>query len=263
VSLLEIAGIGLAVGVAYMTALWLISLAIRNASIVDIFWGLGFVVAAITYFLLGDGFDGRRIFVLVLVAIWGMRLSAHIAFRNLGHGEDFRYQSMRRNFGPNFWWISYFQTFLLQGLLLWLISAPILVAMDAQDPDSFTPADVIGALIWSVGIFFEAVGDWQLARFKADPDNKGKVMRTGLWRYTRHPNYFGDATVWWGLFIIAAGTPWGVATVFAPIIMTILLLRVSGVALLERTITKRRPEYADYIDSTSPFIPWPPKRTRL
>jgi steroid 5-alpha reductase family enzyme len=169
---------------------------------------------------------------------------------------------MRENFGPNFWWISYFQTFLLQGLLLWIISAPLLVAMDAEDPDRFTPLDVIGAAVWAVGIFFEAVGDWQLARFKADPANKGKVMRTGLWRYTRHPNYFGDACVWWGLFIIAAGTPWGVATVFAPVIMTVLLLRVSGVALLERTITRRRPEYADYIESTSAFVPWPPKRAK-
>jgi steroid 5-alpha reductase family enzyme len=260
-SLIEVAGLGFAVIVVYMTVLWLISLAIRNASIVDIFWGLGFVVAAIAYFVLGDGFEGRRALVLGLVAIWGLRLSGYIAFRNLGHGEDYRYQAMRKNFGPNFWWISYFQTFLLQGGLLWIISAPILVAMDSADPDNFTPVDVAGTLVWCVGIFFEAVGDWQLAGFKRDLGNKGKVMRSGLWRYTRHPNYFGDATIWWGLFVITAGVPWGFATIFAPIMMTILLLRVSGVALLERTITKRRPEYADYIDSTSAFIPWFPKRT--
>jgi steroid 5-alpha reductase family enzyme len=254
------AGIGLAVIFVYVTALWLASLVLRNASIVDIFWGLGFVVAAATYFALGDGYDGRKVLVLALAAVWGLRLSGYIALRNIGHGEDYRYRSMRRTFGANFWWISYFQTFLLQGGLLWIISAPLLVAMHAEDPDSFTAFDVIGSLVWGVGIFFEAVGDWQLARFKADPANAGKVMRTGLWRYTRHPNYFGDATVWWGLFIIAAGTPWGMLTVFAPIAMTTLLLRVSGVALLERTITKRRPEYADYLATTSAFIPWPPKR---
>ena len=259
-TLLEIAGIGLTVVVACMTALWLISLAIRNVSIVDIFWGLGFVVLAFTCFVLSDGVEGRKLLVLALVTIWGLRLSAHIAFRNRGHGEDYRYQSMRTRWGARFWWISYFQTFLLQGGLLWVISAPLLVAMDSADPDNLTPVDAIGMFVWCVGIFFEAVGDWQLARFKADRANQGKVMRTGLWRYTRHPNYFGDATVWWGLFIIAAGTAWGVAAAFAPIIMTALLLRVSGVALLERTITKRRPEYADYIQTTSPFIPWPPKK---
>jgi steroid 5-alpha reductase family enzyme len=257
----EIAAIGIGVLLAYMTALWAVSLALRNASIVDIFWGLGFVVAGLTYFVLGDGFDGRRILVLALVALWGLRLSGYIGWRNTGKGEDYRYQAMRERAGAAFWWRSYFQVFLLQGVLLWIISAPLLASMDNTDPGHFSALDVLGALIWMVGIFFEAVGDYQLARFKADPANKGKVMRGGLWRYTRHPNYFGDATVWWGLWVIAAGTPWGWATVFAPVLMTALLLRVSGVALLERTITRRRPEYADYIESTSAFVPWFPKDT--
>jgi steroid 5-alpha reductase family enzyme len=255
----EVTAVTLGVIGAYMTLLWLASLALRNASIVDIFWGLGFVVSALTYYVLADGYDGRKFLVLLLVVLWGVRLSAHIGWRNRGHGEDYRYRAMRERAGPAFWWRSYFQVFLLQGVLLWIISAPFVAAMHSQDPDDLTLLDSIGTDVWMVGFVFEAVGDWQLARFKADPDNKGKVMRTGLWRYTRHPNYFGDATVWWGLWIIAAGTPWGWATVFAPIIMTGLLLRVSGVALLERTITKRRPEYADYIESTSAFIPWFPK----
>jgi len=243
-----------------MTFLWLASLALRNSGIVDVFWGLGFVVAAITYFVLGDGFDGRRVLVLALVAVWGLRLSAYIGWRNAGMGEDYRYQSMRRRAGGSWWWRSYFQVFLLQGALLWVISAPLLAAMRNEDPDHFIATDVIGAVIWCVGISFEAIGDWQLARFKADPANRGKVMRSGLWRYTRHPNYFGDATVWWGLWVIAALTPSGGITVIAPIAMTLLLLRVSGVALLERTITKRRPEYADYIATTSAFVPWFPKK---
>jgi steroid 5-alpha reductase family enzyme len=250
----------LAAILVYMTALWAVSLALRNAGIVDIFWGLGFVLSAITYFALADGFDGRRLLVLILVGAWGLRLSGYIGWRNLGHEEDYRYRSMRERAGASFWWRSYFQVFMLQGLLLWVISAPLLASMHNEDPDHFTPVDLFGAALWCVGIFFETVGDYQLARFKADPANRGKVMRSGLWRYTRHPNYFGDATIWWGLWIIAAGTPWGWATVFAPIIMTALLLRVSGVALLERTITRRRPEYADYIESTSAFIPWLPKK---
>jgi steroid 5-alpha reductase family enzyme len=259
-SVAGLAGVTLGVIAVYMTLLWLASLALRNASIVDIFWGFGFVVAALSYFVLGDGYDGRKLLVLVLVCVWGLRLSGYIGWRNLGHGEDYRYVTMRDRAGPAFWWRSYFQVFLLQGVLLWVISAPLLASMHSEDPDQFAPTDALGTTVWSLGIFFEAVGDFQLARFKADPANKGKVMRTGLWRYTRHPNYFGDATVWWGLWVIAAGTPWGWATVFAPTIMTMLLLRVSGVALLERTITKRRPEYADYIESTSAFVPWFPKR---
>jgi steroid 5-alpha reductase family enzyme len=259
-SVAALAGVTLGVIVVYMTLIWAASLLLHNAGIVDIFWGLGFVVAAITYFVLGDGYDGRGFLVLLCVVLWGVRLSGYIAWRNLGHDEDYRYRAMRERAGPAFWWRSYFQVFVLQGILLWIISAPLLAAMHNQDPDHLTIVDSIGADVWIVGFVFEAVGDYQLARFKGDPENKGKVMRTGLWRYTRHPNYFGDATIWWGLFIIAAGTPWGWATVFAPIIMTGLLLRVSGVALLERTITKRRPEYADYIESTSAFIPWVPKR---
>ena len=259
-SIVETAGVGLAAVIAYMTVLWLASLALRNASIVDIFWGAGFVMVTAVYLLASDGWDVRQWLVLGLVAAWGLRLSGYILWRNHGKGEDFRYVRMREAAGGRFWWQSYFQVFLLQGLLLWVISAPLLAAEYNAEPDEIVVTDVLGAAIWAVGFFFEAVGDWQLARFKSDSANKGMVMRYGLWRYTRHPNYFGDAMLWWGYFVIAAGTTDGWVTVFGPVIMTVLLLRVSGVALLERTLKREKPEYADYVARTSAFVPWPPKK---
>jgi steroid 5-alpha reductase family enzyme len=261
-SLFQIIGLSLGVVLAYMTAAWLVSIALRNASIVDIFWGLGFVLLAVLYFALADGFLGRKILITSLVAAWGLRLSLYVLCRNWGQGEDYRYRAFREKAGEKFWWVSFFQVFLLQGVLLWLISAPILAAQFYDSPDGLTVVDGLGALVWGVGFFFEAVGDWQLARFKADPANKGKVMDRGLWRYTRHPNYFGDATVWWGLFVIAAGTVDGLWTVFSPILMTVLLMRVSGVALLEKAQVQTKPQYRAYIESTSAFVPWFPRRRK-
>jgi len=150
--------------------------------------------------------------------------------------------------------------FLLQGLILWIVSAPLLAAIHSAEPDSLIATDFFGLAIWCVGFFFEAIGDWQLARFRTDPVNEGKVMDRGLWRYTRHPNYFGDAVLWWGFFVIAAGTTDGWITIFSPAIMTFLLLRVSSVALLERGLKRSRPDYQSYIERTSAFIPLPPKR---
>ena len=259
-TLAQTAGIGLAAVTAYMTVLWLASLALRNASIVDIFWGLGFVFITVVYLIGGDGWGGRQALALGLVAVWGLRLSGYILWRNLGKGEDFRYQKMREAVGDRFWWQSYLQVFLLQSVLLWVISAPLLAAEHNIEPDHIVLTDALGVLVWAVGVFFEAVGDWQLARFKADPANQGRVMQYGLWRYTRHPNYFGDATVWWGYYLIAAGTTDGWLTAFGPAIMTVLLMRVSGVALLERSLKRDKPEYADYISRTSAFIPWFPRR---
>ncbi len=261
-SLLELIGLSVAVAVAYMTGIWLLSLALRNASIVDVFWGLGFVVLALVYFAGADGFVGRKVLITTLVAIWGARLSLYILRRNWGKGEDYRYREWRERAGESFWWRSFFQVFLLQGVLLWLISAPLLAAQFYDSPDNFTPVDILGALVWGVGFYFESVGDWQLARFKSDPTNRGKVMRTGLWRYSRHPNYFGDATAWWGLFIIAAATGEGAWTIFSPALMTFLLLRVSGVALLERKQAETKPGYREYIESTSAFLPWFPRTHR-
>ena len=259
-SLPELLGLSLAVVAICMAALWLLSLAIKNASIVDIFWGLGFVLLAAVYFVAADGFTGRKLLVLTLVAVWGLRLSGYILWRSRGKGEDYRYARWREEAGDQFWWTSLLQVFLLQGLLMWVISAPVLAAQSADEPNRLTWVDLAGTAVWGIGFFFEAVGDWQLARFKADPANKGKVMRSGVWAYTRHPNYFGDATQWWGLYLIAAGASDGYWTLFSPLLMTVLLLRVSGVALLERAQVRTKPQYADYINSTSAFVPWFPRR---
>jgi steroid 5-alpha reductase family enzyme len=258
----EILTLSVLVVLVYMVAIWLLSLLTRNASIVDIFWGLGFVLLAVVYFVVTDGFIGRKVLITALVAVWGLRLSLYILWRNWGKGEDYRYRKWREEAGEKFWWTSLFQVFLLQGALLWLISAPILAAQFSDDPDHLTVFDLLGTLAWGVGFFFEAVGDWQLARFKRDPANKGKVMRSGLWAYTRHPNYFGEAALWWGYYVIAAGTAGGYWTFFSPILMTVLLLRVSGVALLERRQVETKPQYRDYIESTSAFFPWFPRKRR-
>lgn len=243
-----------------MITTWLVSLLLTDASIVDIIWGFGFVVVAFTAALVGDGFVDRRYVLLSLVAVWGLRLSSYLAWRNLGHGEDYRYVAMRKKHGDRFWWISFFQVFALQGALMWVVSLPIQLSATAEEPSSFGPLAFIGVALWTVGLLFETVGDAQLASFKAKPHNKGRVMDQGLWRFTRHPNYFGDFCVWWGLFLIAAETVPGRFGIIGPIIMSVLLIRVSGVAMLEKTIGKRRPGYAEYIERTSAFFPRPPKR---
>lgn len=243
-----------------MLTTWLVSLLLKDASIVDIVWGLGFVVVALTAALVGDGFRDRRLILLSLVAVWGLRLSGYLAWRNLGHGEDFRYVAMRKKWGDRFWWVSLFQVFALQGVLMWIVSLPIQLSASAKEPASFGPLALLGITLWTIGLLFETIGDAQLASFKAKAHNKGRVMDQGLWRYTRHPNYFGDFCVWWGLFLIAAETVPGRYGIIGPIVMSILLIRVSGVALLEKTIGKRRLGYADYVERTSAFFPRPPKR---
>jgi steroid 5-alpha reductase family enzyme len=250
----------LALGVV-MTALWLLSLPLRNASIVDIAWGPLFAVQALVYLAATpDGFAGRRVLITALVAVWAVRLALHVASRNIGHGEDSRYVAWRRAAGPSWWWRSYLRVFVLQGLLAWVIGLP-LYAAQAGGSQHWTPLDAIGAMVWAIGFIFEAVGDWQLRHFIANPANRGRTMRSGLWSLSRHPNYFGDATQWWGFWLIAlaAGGWW---SVFAPAIMTFLLVRVSGVGLLEQTIVQRRPDYADYMATTSAFIPWIPRHRK-
>jgi steroid 5-alpha reductase family enzyme len=245
-----------------MTLLWPLSLALKNSSIVDVFWGSGFVIATWVAFLLTpDGFTGRRLLLNVLVTIWGLRLSLHILTRNWGKPEDFRYQAWRREAGAAWWWRSYLRVFLLQGVILWIVAAPLVAAQVGKQPSSLTPLDYLAAPVWLVGFFFEAVSDWQLVRFRADPTNKGKVLQTGVWRYTRHPNYFGDATQWWAYYLIAAAAG-GFWTICSPILMTVLLFRVSGVALLEKTLTTTRPGYQEYMESTSAFVPWFPRRRK-
>jgi steroid 5-alpha reductase family enzyme len=240
-------------------SLWLISLLRRDASVVDPFWGPGFVLIAVTAYLVGSGFEPRRLLITGMVAIWGLRLGLHLLARNLHEGEDRRYRAMREHWGDSFWWVSLGTVFLLQGTLMWIISMPVQVATTAPGPPAFAFLDSVGVTFWGIGMFFEAVGDWQLRRFKADPANAGKVLDRGLWAYTRHPNYFGDAMVWWGIFFVAAAVRGGWLTVFGPLLMTFFLIKISGVAMLERDIGERRPEYRDYIERTSAFVPWPPK----
>jgi len=202
-----LAGLGLiALG---MLLLWLLSLRLRNAAIVDIFWGSGFGLLAWLYFALSAGFLPRKLLVATLVTIWGVRLSVHIWRRNHGRPEDFRYRAWRVQWAGNFAWRSLLQVFMLQGALMWLISAPLLLAQTATAPAALGLLDGLGTLLWLAGFIFEAGGDWQLERFKANPDNAGRIMDSGLWRYTRHPNYFGDALLWWGLYLLAAASPAG------------------------------------------------------
>lgn len=252
----------LAAGVilALMTLGWLASLAWRDASLVDRLWSLGFVAVAWAVWSAQSGHIPRHSLVLAMTTVWGIRLAIHITRRNWGHGEDYRYQAMRRRHGKAFPLVSFFTVFALQGVIMWIIATPLMAALAVSEPKALTPLDAAGAIIWLIGFAFEAVGDAQLARFKAEPANKGKVMDRGLWRYTRHPNYFGDALLWWGIWITCLSAPYGAYTVVSPILMTLLLLKVSGVAMLEKTITERRPAYAEYIRRTSAFFPLPPKK---
>lgn len=244
-----------------MTLLWVLSLLLRDASIVDIFWGTGFVITTWAYFILTpEGFPARKWLISILVTVWGLRLSAHILWRNWGKGEDFRYRKWREENGDQWWWRSFFKVFVLQGFLMWVISIPLLGAQIGETPARFTLLDFLAIPVWVTGFTFEALGDLQLARFKANPSNKGKVLKSGVWRYTRHPNYFGDAAQWWGYFLVsaAAGAWW---TIYSPILMTTLLLRVSGVAMLEKSLKEEKPGYKEYIENTSAFIPWFPKES--
>ena len=244
----------------FMTAVWVLSVVIKNASIADTFWGLGFVLVAWITFLGGDGYFGRRLLITLMVTIWGLRLAIHIGTRNWGRGEDRRYQVWRNQYGEKFWWVSLFTVFLLQGSLLWVISLGSQVGQWSPKPDRFIWLDGAGFLLWAVGVFVEAVADRQLVAFKANPVNTGRVMGRGLWRYSRHPNYFGECLMWWGLFFVTLSTPGSLWTIISPLTITFLLLKVSGVTLLERTIAERRPDYREYKERTSAFIPWFPKR---
>ena len=243
-----------------VTLLWVWSVFIKNVSIVDIFWGFGFVVVNAFYAFMSEDLNPRKILILTLVSIWGLRLAIYLAFRNIGKGEDYRYQEFRRNYGPKrYWWFSFFQVFLLQGVLIMIVSLPLLGINSSTSNGELNVLDYIGIVLWIIGFSFEAGGDYQLARFKKDAENKGKVLRTGFWKYTRHPNYFGDAAVWWSyaIFSIAAGSYW---QIIGAVIMTLLIIKVSGVSLLEKTLKNTKPQYKDYILKTNSFFPWLPKK---
>lgn len=245
---------------ALMLLLWLVSLLLKNSSIVDIFWGFGFVISAwVYYFLTPDGFMIRKLLVAGLATLWGLRLTIHVLTRNWGKPEDFRYQKWRKEHGRVWWIRSLFQVFILQGFLMWIISTPLLAAQYSGLPARLTLFDYTSVVLWIIGFFFETVGDLQLSNFRSNPANKGQILNTGVWRLTRHPNYFGDSAQWWGyfLFALAAGGWW---SLFSPIIMTLFLIKVSGVALLEKTLKDTKPGYREYMETTSAFIPWFPKK---
>lgn len=248
---------GLAVLLAAATATWLVSIAKRDASIADIVWGPMFALAALVYGWPLDTAPSRGALALSLVTLWAARLAVHVARRNAREGEDPRYRDIRRRNEPRFALKSVYLVFWLQAFLAWLVSAPLLAAARGTAP--LGPLDVLGVVLVLGGLAFESVADAQLRRFKHDRNNHGRVLDRGLWRYSRHPNYFGECCVWWGFVClgVAAGGWWSVA---AGALMTWLLLRVSGVALLERTIRTRRPDYTEYVQRTSAFLPLPPRK---
>ncbi|MDJ0926574.1 MAG: DUF1295 domain-containing protein [Gammaproteobacteria bacterium] len=249
---------GLAATLLVMLAAWLISIPLRDVSIVDIFWGPNLVAAAIAYALFLPQPGPRDWLIVSMVILWALRLGAYIYGRNRGQPEDRRYRAMRERRGASFWWRSFYVVFVTQAVLAWVLSWQLLGAIAGQAPLGWL--DVLGVGVWLFGLVYETVADRQLAKFLAAPDRGTAVMDRGLWRYSRHPNYFGEFCLWWGLFLLAASTgAWW--SIISPLMLTGLLLKVSGVALTEQTIAERRPEYRDYIRRTSAFFPLPPKAT--
>lgn len=246
---------------ALMTGVWVLSYIREDASLVDRVWGPAFIVLTAVYAIVGDGAVPRSTLMLVLVTLWGLRLGVYITWRNWGEGEDARYQRMRRRSDGDFRLRSLPRVFWLQAALVVAIGLPQLAVTTDPDPAGLIWLDLLGTALWGVGVYFETVGDYQLARFLADPRNRGTVMNQGLWRYTRHPNYFGDVCVWWGYFLIAlaAGAWW---SALGPALMTVLIVRVSGVALTEKSMASsedRRQGYDEYVRRTNAFFPGPPK----
>ncbi|GKT25833.1 DUF1295 domain-containing protein [Acidovorax sp. SUPP3334] len=252
---------GLAWTLAASVATWLVSVVRKDASLADRMWPVLIAGCGFTYWAWSPTMDVRVIALLVLSGAWGLRLCAYISVRNWGHGEDHRYRAMRERNSPNFAGKSLYLVFGLQAVLAWIVSAPLMSGALAP-PSSLGVVDMAGISLAAFGIGFEAVGDAQMARFKSDSSHAGQVMDKGLWRFTRHPNYFGETCVWWGLWLLAlSGAGWaGAWTVVSPVLMTVLLLRVSGVSLLEKDIAERRPAYRDYMQRTNAFIPGPPRQ---
>ncbi len=238
----------------YVTLVWLLSLRIKDAGIMDVFWGIGFIIVSTLYFFLGEGYDPRKLLMLSIVLLWGTRLALHIGIRNHGRPEDARYLAWREQNGKAWWWKSFFKVFLLQGVVMWVLTLPFLAVHHSISPRSPQLFDWIGVGLFTFGFIYETVADWQLQQFKLRPENKGKLYTGGLWGLSRHPNYFGEAVLWWGFGFIAFSTgAWWV--LLSPLLMTILLLRVSGVSMLDRLMKATKPGYEDYMRTTSAFIP--------
>ncbi len=237
----------------YMSLWFVVSLIKKRNDVADVAWGLGFVLLTWTSFYISGDFGIRTILVGVLVSVWGLRLAWHIHRRNRNKTEDYRYLAWRNEWGKWFYIRSYAQVYLLQGLLLYLIVSPVLVINNGTNA-IFGILDVLGLLVWLFGFYFESVGDAQLAKFISDPTNKGKLLQTGLWSYTRHPNYFGEVTQWWGIWLIAISVPYGIFSIVGPLTITILILKVSGIPMLEKKM-ELNPDFAEYKRKTNMFIP--------
>ncbi|WP_292445385.1 DUF1295 domain-containing protein [Methylibium sp.] len=249
--------LGLAASAVIALLTWFASLAYRDVSLVDRVWSLCIVGAGIAYAAALPQTGPRAAWMLAVAGLWALRLSLYITWRNWGEPEDRRYQAIRARNEPHFALKSLILVFALQAVLAWVVSAPLLAGVAA--PAAWSALDTAGLLLAAFGLIFEATADWQMARFKADPAQHGRVMDRGLWRYSRHPNYFGECCVWWGLYLmaLAAGGAWSIVS---PLLMTVLLLKVSGISLLEKDIGERRPAYRDYVARTNAFVPGPPRK---
>ena len=259
--MLQLIFTNLGIMIFIFVCVWLVSIRLKDASIVDILWGPACATPAVLTYFMADVTNPRAAVITALVVLWGGRLGAYLGVRNLGHGEDFRYVAMRKKVGSDraFALWSLGRVFILQCVIAWFVSLPTQIGQ-LGGSGALGALAWIGVIIFVVGLSFEAVGDFQLRRFKADPANKGKLMDQGLWAWTRHPNYFGDAAVWSGLTLIALEAPYGYMTILSPALMIFFLYSVSGKALLEKSMDKKYPEYADYKKRVSGFIPLPPKK---
>ncbi len=247
----------------YMNLWFILALILKDNSIIDYVWGTGFILVAAVSLLVGNaeyGLDIRKIIITSIVTLWGFRLAFHIYLRNRGKGEDWRYKKWRDEWGKWFLPRTYLQIFMLQGILLFIISTPIIIVNSTPESELFI-LGLVGTLIWLVGFYFETVGDWQLSRFKKNPANSDKIMTTGLWKYTRHPNYFGEVTMWWGIYYLAitVKVPLGLFSIVSPLLISFLILKVSGVTMLESKF-EGNPEFEAYKLRTNAFIPWFPKK---
>ena len=244
-----------------MIGLWLISLKIRDVSIVDLFWGIGFGAVAILLYLVRPKSDLYTIALVMMPSIWALRYSIHLFKRNWGHGEDVRYTKLRSWVKDDraFVWLSLKKVFILQGNLMFVVALPVIVGLSFTAPPLFPALIWIGGAIWLIGLVTEAWADRQLKAFKADTSKRGTILDTGLWRYSRHPNYFGNSVLWWGIFIAACAHPWAVLTIIGPLTMTHFFINITGVATLEKKMSREKPAYKEYMKRTRMFIPGPPR----
>lgn len=237
----------------FMSLFWIVSIILKKTSIIDVAWGIGFIFVALITFFYNGTFYVRSFLVLALVILWGIRLSYYIFLRNKGKKEDFRYQRAREKWGEKFWWKSYLQIFLLQGFVMFIVTFSFQFILTYTD-SSISFFDIIGLTIWLIGFYFETKGDWELYVFKSNYLNKGKILKSGLWALTRHPNYFGESLMWWGLFIVSLSINMGIVTVISPVVITFSLLKISGVKMLEN-MYKDNLEYQEYVKNTPAFFP--------